>query len=79
MSAVKDMLRALGKINTEAKKAIKRLQAQRQEWDYERAALLSEIKSLQKRLRLCGKDNIELRKRLRHEKNNRESIGRILK
>tara|TARA_R100001082_G_scaffold110156_2_gene89221 strand:- start:769 stop:1002 length:234 start_codon:yes stop_codon:yes gene_type:complete len=77
MSAVKDMLRALGKINTEAKKAIKRLQAQRQEWDYERAALLSEIKSLQKRLRLCGKDNIELRKR--HEKNNRESIGRILK
>ena len=49
------------------------------EWDYERAALLSEIKSLQKRLRLCGKDNIELRKGLRHEKNNRESIGRILK
>lgn len=49
------------------------------EWDYERAALLSEIKSLQKRLRLCGKDNIELRKKLRHEKNNRESIGRILK
>ena len=37
------------------------------EWDYERAALLSEIKSLQKRLRLCGKDNIELRKKLTHE------------